>query len=151
MERECIDELVELMIRIPSILHRRLHQKVVSSALEQVGIDLAFHHLMIMKILEKTGTMHSTEIGDKFGIAKSQMTHSIDKLRDFGMVEREADDMDRRKINIRLTQKGKQTLRQLNQIIENKMREKLIKINEAELKKLADSFKYIADTFPKIQ
>jgi hypothetical protein len=35
---------------------------------------------MIMKELQRSATLHSSEIAEKVTIAKSQMTHSIDRL-----------------------------------------------------------------------
>ncbi len=151
MENEHLDRVIKLMLPTPSVINRKLHRKLLSEALEKVGFDFAFHHLMIMKLLEEAGTMCSTEIGEIICIAKAQITHSIDKLSSLGLVERQADVKDRRKINIRLTQRGKHTLEKMDEAIKSGIKAKLSILNEDELVKLADAFQYIADTFSKFQ
>jgi DNA-binding MarR family transcriptional regulator len=106
---------------------------------------------MIMKMLHESGTLYSSEIGDGISIAKPQMTHSIDKLIGLGMVERQPDTKDRRKINIRLTQKGRDTVDRLDRIMKDFLSDKLSVFSDDELEKLAESFNYIAETFLRLQ
>jgi DNA-binding MarR family transcriptional regulator len=151
MENKHLDRVIESMVRIPPIMHRKLYRELFRVVLQQFGTDIAPHHLMIMKMLQESGTLYSSEIGDGISIAKPQMTHSIDKLIGLGMVEREHDTEDRRKINIRLTQKGRDTVERLDQIMKDLVRNKLSVLSEDELGKLAESFNYIAETFLKLQ
>ena len=151
MENKRLDRVIESMIRIPPIIHRKLHRELFKVVLQQFGTDIAPHHLMIMKELQESGTLHSSEIGDAISIAKPQMTQSIDKLIGMGMVEREPDTKDRRKISIRLTQQGRDTVDRLDKIMKDFVRERLNVLSDDELDKLAESFQYIAKTFSKLQ
>ena len=78
MENQRLDRVIESMIQIPPIMHRKLHRELFKVVLQQFGMDIAPHHLMIMKELKESGTLHSSEIGGAISIAKPQMTHSID-------------------------------------------------------------------------
>jgi DNA-binding MarR family transcriptional regulator len=151
MENQRLDRVIESMIQIPPIMHRKLHRELFKVVLQQFGMDIAPHHLMIMKELKESGTLHSSEIGGAISIAKPQMTHSIDKLIGLGMVERETDTGDRRKISIRLTQKGQDTVERLDKIMKELVSDKLSVLSDDELDKLAESFNYIAETFLKLQ
>lgn len=151
MENERLDGVIEAMVRIPPIVHRKLHRELLKAVLQQFGTDFALHHLMIMKELQESGTLHSSEIADAISIAKPQMTHSIDKLIGLGMVKREPDTKDRRKISIRLTPEGRDTVERLNKIMKDFVSDKLSVLSDAELEKLAESFNYIAETFLKLQ
>jgi len=151
MGNKNLDQVIESMVRIPPIIHRKLHRELFKVVLQQFGTDIAPHHLMIMKELQESGTLHSSEIGDAISIAKPQVTHSIDKLIGMGLVERETDTKDRRKISIRLTQKGRDTMERLDKIMKDFVRDKLTVLSDDELGKLAESFNYIAETFLKLQ
>lgn len=151
MENQRLDRVIESMIQIPPIMHRKLHRELFKVVLQQFGMDIAPHHLMIMKELKESGTLHSSEIGDAISIAKPQMTNSIDKLIGLGMVERETDTGDRRKISIRLTQQGQDTVERLDKIMKELVSDKLSVLSDDELDKLAESFNYIAETFSKLQ
>jgi len=151
MGNKHLDQVIESMVRIPPIIHRKLHRELFKVVLQQFGADIAPHHLMIMKELQESGTLHSSEIGDAISIAKPQVTNSIDKLIELGIVERETDTKDRRKISISLTQKGRDTVERLDRIMKDFVRDKLTVLSDDELGKLAESFNYIAETFLKLQ
>lgn len=151
MENERLNRVIESMVRIPLIMHRKLHRELYKVVLQQFGTDIAPHHLMIMKELQESGTLYSSEIANAISIAKPQMTQSIDKLIGMGMVEREPDTKDRRKISIMLTPKGRDTAERLDNIMKDFVSDKLSILSDDELKKLAESFNYIAETFLKLQ
>jgi DNA-binding MarR family transcriptional regulator len=151
MENQRLNQVIEAMVRIPPIMHRKLHREFIKAVLQQFGADFAPHHLMIMKELQESGTLHSSEIAEAISVAKSQMTHSIDKLIGLGMAERGRDAEDRRKINIRLTQKGLDTVERLNKIMKDLVSHRLSVLSDDELRRLAESFNCIAETFSKLQ
>jgi DNA-binding MarR family transcriptional regulator len=144
-------EVYDKLFRVLPLLKREVDRNVISVALKESGADFALHHLLIMYLLDESGEMHITEIADDMGIAKAQMTQSIDRLVTLGLVKRQADSHDRRKINISILPEGKQVLNKIEPIIERKMKDKLSTLPEAELKKLSDSLQYIIDIFAKLK
>ena len=151
MKKERLDRVIDVMVRIPPIMHRKVHRTIFKATLDEMGREIAVHHLMIMKVLRESGVMHIKEISEITGIAKPQMTHSIDRLIDQGLVERQPDTEDRRRINIRLTGKGRDTLQRLDEILQDRMKERLSTLSDEELEGLARAFEYIAETFSKLQ
>jgi DNA-binding MarR family transcriptional regulator len=133
-------------------MHRKMHRDVVKVVLDQISEDIAPHHVVVMKILaEAIGTSHPSELGETVGIAKSQMTHSIDRLIELGMVRRQHDTKDRRRINIQLTQKGKTTLARAERLLKDRWRARLSSLQEGDLEKLADSLGNMAEILTKIE
>ena len=151
MAEDHLESVIDEMVRIPPILHRKLHRDLFKVVLEEVGADIAHHHMMIMRMIEESGPLSSSEIGDMLAIARSQMTHSVDRLIELGMVEREHSKEDRRKIRISLTGKGRSTLERVDNSINNRLKEKLAILSDDELKKLANCFHYIGESFSKLQ
>jgi len=151
LENQHIDRAIESMIQIPPIIHRKLHRELFKVVLQQFGMDMAPHHLMILKELRESGSLHSSQIGDAISIARPQMTLSIDKLIELGMVEREPDTIDRRKISIKLTKKGRKTMEQVDKVMKDFVRDKLSVLSDDELDNLSKSFECIAQTFIKLQ
>jgi len=151
MEEGYIDKVIEEMVRIPAIVHRKLHRDLFKVVLEEVGADIAPHHMMIMRMIRESGTLSSSEIGGMLSVAKSQMTHSVDKLVRLGMVERKHCTEDRRKVRISMTDKGLSTLERVDKSINNRLKEKLAILSSDELEKLAECFRYIAISFSKLQ
>jgi DNA-binding MarR family transcriptional regulator len=113
---------------------------------------MAPHHVVIMKILaEASGTSHPSELGETVGISKPQMTRSIDRLTELGMVRRHHDTKDRRMINIRLTEKGKATLERAERLLKDRLRARLASLDEGDVEKLADSLGDMAEILTKIE
>jgi len=106
MKEEQFEHLGELLMIIPTKMCRNMDKRFVNTILKDISKDLAKHHFMIMKMLQKKDKFYVTEIAKYLGITKSQMTASVDKLLSLGYVERQADKNDRRKIFISLTKDG---------------------------------------------
>ncbi len=151
MSNKRIDEVVELLLSIPPIMHRKMVRDVFKTALNQVEGEIAPHHLMLLRLLYESGPLNMTEIGEEIAVSKPQMTHSTDKLISLGMIERQHDVKDRRKINIKLTNKGEKTIIKLHQSMKSQMKEKLSSLDEEDLDRLAASLKTMADIFTKVQ
>lgn len=151
MAKESLEQAIEEMVQIPPIMHRKLHRGLIKVVLEEVGANIAPHHMMIMKMIQESGPRSSSEIGEMLSIAKSQMTHSVDKLVALGMVEREHSTEDRRRIEISLTDEGRSMLEKVDEIINDHLKERLAIFSDDELKKLAECFRYIAEIFSKLQ
>ncbi|MFC2035981.1 MarR family winged helix-turn-helix transcriptional regulator [Chloroflexota bacterium] len=144
------NEIIELLIRIPSTLRRTAHREFFKTALKQIGEDITAQHLMIMRTLEESGPLHVSEIGSSLLISNSQMTHLTDKLISLGLIERQPDYSDRRTIIIILTSNGEKTIRKVTGLIRNNIEAKLSAIPEEELETLSTSLKNIVNILAKI-
>ena len=151
MTEDHLNKVIKEMVRIPPIMHRKLHRDLFKVVLKEVGADIAHHHMMIMRMIQESGPLSCSEIGGTLAIAKSQMTHSVDKLIQLGMVERKHCTEDRRKVRISMTDKGQSMLERLDKSIDSHLKERLAIFSNDELEKLAECFRYIAESFSKLQ
>jgi DNA-binding MarR family transcriptional regulator len=149
MRDEYLREAIDLLFRLPRIMRMSLHREVFKPVLKSFNENLAPHHMMILKTLEEEGVLYIAEIGENVAISKAQMTHSIDELIAIGMVERQNDYRDRRKTNIKLTDKGKLTVEKMDAMLRKHIEEKLSDITDIELAKLIDVLNYLEVLFGK--
>jgi DNA-binding MarR family transcriptional regulator len=149
MRDEYLNETIDLLFRLPRIMKMSLHRELFRPVLETANNDLVPHHIAILKVLEEQGVLHIAEIGDNIAISRAQMTHSIDRLLSLGMVERQHDVQDRRKINIRLTMKGRGTIEKVDAVLRKRIREKLSNIKDEELERLVHALNYLIIMFEK--
>jgi len=105
MREHNLDSILENLSFLPKV-HRTAHKDIVKVALDGLEEGLTRYHVEIMKVLADYGTLHVEEIGEILMVAKTQMTRLIDELYAMGMVNRQPDTEDRRKLNISLTDKG---------------------------------------------
>ena len=151
MAEDIMNEIAADMLSIPPLVFRIVRKKIIKTTLEEVGLNIKFPHFEILRLLDRGGTMHVAQIGEQLEIAKAQMTHLIDRLVEFGLVERDTDATDRRTINVALTAKGKQYITEHGCSMVNAVREKMSCLSEAELEELCNSLRNVRDTLLKLE
>lgn len=124
-----IDSIVESISRMITIVHRSLLSEFASKGLSR-------NHVMIMKVLSRSGALPSSAIAKELLVSKPQMTHLIDRLINVGMVERQPSQEDRRVINIALTVKGQSVVKECEMLIIDKGRARLAYLSAKELEDL---------------
>jgi DNA-binding MarR family transcriptional regulator len=145
-----LDRVVEDLFSIAPLIIRGIRRRLVKTALANIDVDISPLHFEIMKLLNEVGILHVAEIGERLHIARSQMTHLLNKLVDAGIVERRTDTGDRRMINIVLTLKGKTMLEEHNSSIRDAIRETLSCLTEGELEDLSASLRKLRSIFSKL-
>ncbi len=143
------NNITDFLDRLP-VLHRSFHKDIMKAMHENLEEGISRYHLEVVKTIEDSGTMHVTEIGDMLLISKPQMTRLIDELIDLGMVERQPDETDRRKINISLTPKGKATVERFRETIKGAIKARLASLPEKDLIELSTALKTVLDVGSKV-
>jgi DNA-binding MarR family transcriptional regulator len=76
-------------------------------------LSLSTAHLHLMSLLEAHGPMSMTQVADLLDVALPNATGLVDRVRERGLVERRRDDADRRVVLVRLSDDGREVLREL--------------------------------------
>ncbi len=150
MRNNVLGSVVKDLLSIPPLIRRSIQRKLFRTALAQTGEDISLPHFEIMKTLEGAGTLHIAEIGERLQIPKPQMTHLIDRLVSLELVERQTDAVDRRIINIALTDKGRAVIEERDRIVKGIFKEKLSCLNDEELQELSVSLRKLSDILSKL-
>lgn len=100
MEQTIFQQLAELF---PRTIHT-IMKDFKSKTSEELGLNQTQIHTMIKLQKFKTSTMG--DLCRRIGLTKGSMTTVIDNLLEQGYVIRERSDADRRKVLVRLTDKG---------------------------------------------
>ena len=150
MIRSVLDDVVEDLLSVPSLLRRSVNKKVLKSAFAKIDGAISLPHFEIMKILKEEGTKHIAEIGEKLLIPKPQMTHLIDRLVSLEIVERRTDATDRRTMNITLTEKGRKMIEEHDQLFKTCIKENLSCLTDEELQELSVSLRSFRDILSRL-
>jgi len=116
--------------------------------LKQKKIPHSYYH--ILKVLKKSGELPMSEISRSVYISKSNMTSIIDKLVEDGLVERLPNKNDRRIIDISLTDKGNDLLRNWRKHSNNEIKMNLSLLSNEDLEKFYESVENIKNILLKI-
>jgi len=151
MRKEIMGRVALDLLSIPPLIFRLVRRKLVTDTLVESDPNFKLLHFEILKVLKEEGTMHVAKIGEKLVIAKAQMTHLIDKLAELGFIERIPGPVDRRTMNISLTQKGEKFMVEQDALILNAVRENMAALSDGELEALSGSLRRLRDTIFKME
>ena len=147
MDDEKLDKLVEDFYLINPLFRRTLFHK--KQFLKQKRMPPSNYR--VLGILKKRGSIPISEIGKKVYISRSNMTSLIDKLVEEGLAARLPDETDRRVINISITPKGKDLVRNWRKHRNEEIRRKLSALSDEDLEKLYESMENIKAVLYKIE
>ena len=150
MREEILEKVAIDLLSIPPLIFREIRRKLIKTTLADVDAGITPLHFEIIRLLEKEGKLHITEIGDRLQIAKAQMTKLTDKLVDLELVERQTDFADRRTCIISLSRRGKAILEEHKTSIMNAIRESMGQLSDEDLKNLSDTLRKLQDTLSKL-
>jgi DNA-binding MarR family transcriptional regulator len=151
MHKDALERIASDLLSIPPLIFRSIRRKLIKSTIADFDVDITPLHFEILRLLEEERTLHATEIGVRLQIAKAQMTQLIDKLVTLKIIERSTDTVDRRTLNISLTDRGRLFLREHKTSLINSFRESMSGLTDEELKELSDSLRKIRDILVKLQ
>ncbi len=151
MRSDSLGKVAVDLLSVPPLIFRIIRRKLVMTTLDDIDVDIKLLHFEIMRVLKEEGTLHVAEIGERLRIAKAQMTHLIDKLVELDFVKREMNSIDRRTINITITEKGSKVLEEQDNLVINAVRENMSSLTGKELEALSHSLRNLRDTLLKLQ
>ncbi len=146
MDEERLNKMVDDLYLFFPLFRKKLlkHKKKY----KQKKMPHSYYH--ILKVLKKRGELPMSEIGRMVYISKSNMTSIIDKLVENGLAERLPDKNDRRVINIALTDKGNDLLRDWRKNSNNEIKMNLSTLSDEDLEKFYDSVENIKNILNKM-
>ena len=146
MDEEKLNRMVDDLYLFFPLFRKKLFK--YKKNLMQKKIPHSFYH--ILKVLKKRGELPMSEIGRLVYISKSNMTSLIDKLVENGLAERLPDKNDRRVINIALTDKGKELLKDWRKYSNTEIKMNLSTLSNEDLEKFYESIENIRDILLKM-
>lgn len=147
MDEERLNQIAEEMYLLFPLFKNKLfkHRK----RLKQKSMPHSYFH--VLKVLKGRGPLPMSEIGRRVCISKSNMTSLIDKLVENGLAERMPDKNDRRVINIALTQKGNDIIKEWHVHSSQDIKNKLSSISDEDLETFHESIKNIRIILNKME
>lgn len=113
---EAMLEKIILLMREKNALDSMIEQTIIRRVISKFK-ELSKNQPMVIKIIGVEGKVMPSTIGNYTGMDKSSLTRMIDDLEKKGMVFRENDPEDRRKVLISLTDKGLECCNYFDEIV----------------------------------
>lgn len=143
------EELHELLFSTMGLFHVKFLYRFRRESQQYPGIKK--NHTKILGFLYQQHVLTATEIAKMLNMEKGSLTTLIDQLGEFGLINRCEDLNDRRKSLISLTDAGKKEMEDIMSDSTQRMSEILGDVDPDELKKFADSLRFVVNFMQKIR
>lgn len=137
------DNLLNLLFQI--------HNRLFNPSEMVKGVSIPPSHVKVIFYLSQKKSMSVSDVAKCLDISKPNMTPIIDKLISNGLVNRYTDPNDRRKLNIELTEKAHNLLKNKKREIKNNLFNKISTLNDEDLYKLDASIREMYDILIKLK
>ncbi|MCL2149897.1 MAG: MarR family transcriptional regulator [Dehalococcoidia bacterium] len=137
---ELADELLQKM----RALHRAGLQQIIDSNLQgkPIALQCIAHH---------EANILPGDIANKLGVSSARVAAALNKLEDDGLITRQIDENDRRKILVSITKKGKDLAEKHQQAVTSAVSEMLQLLGEYDAKEYVRITGKLADIIPTAQ
>ena len=135
-----VKDIASCLFRVLPMLRKRLFRLDVIKT--QHGIPLS--HAQVLAMLNDEGSMSVSEISQRLGIAKPNITPLVDRLIAEGLVDRVRDTEDRRIVNVVLQPAGQQKLEEIKAAVVDQVNDWGKNLSAEDFAELARSLKSIA-------
>ncbi len=133
MKAEQLDRLTRSLLISPEVLSRKIDKQILTIALKDIHLSMGMYHLLVLQVLADEGDQSMNDVGQKLAISKSQMTFATNLLVDQGLITRQLDDEDRRKIRVNLTLRGRWVMEELTKNIQRELTRFLNDLSDEEI------------------
>lgn len=106
-----VERIAENIFYVLPLLRKRMMR--LESVQAEHGIPMS--HVQVLAMLEEAGSMTVSEISQKFGIAKPNITPLVDRLISHGLVDRVHSSNDRRVVNVVIMDEGRKKLSEIRE------------------------------------
>lgn len=113
VNKEMVEQVAKTTFDVLPMLRKRLLRMDVVQADHNVPMS----HVQVLTMLGENGVMTVSEISQRLGIAKPNITPLVDRLIADGYVERRRDETDRRVVKVVLLPEGEEQLASIQETI----------------------------------
>lgn len=130
----------------PAFLLAQLGAHAASKFAERLReIQLVPAHAGILRVLAATPAITQQALSSALGTLPSRLVALVDELESKNLLERQADDSDRRRYALRLTEKGMSMLQSIGRIAREHQQQLLVSLSEEEQRQLSSLLQRVAD------
>jgi DNA-binding MarR family transcriptional regulator len=109
------------------------------------SVDLVPAHAGILRMLGATPALTQQALADALHTVPSRIVALVDELEDKNLIERQANEDDRRSYALHLTEKGRETLQTVERIAREHQKALFAGLTDEERQRLAELLQKVAD------
>lgn len=138
---------VKILHTFPYLLHRFFHGSEQDFSI----MDLTKTQVKTLIILEKEGQAYMSLICTHLNMEKGSFTPVVDQLLKKGLIYKEQDQNDRRKNFLKLTETGREIVKNVLESMEKRVLEKLSRLSKEDNMRFMDSIDTLLEITKKLE
>lgn len=131
--------------RVLDAIRRLVRHLRLADRAAQSGLGISGAQLFVLAELGKTGSLSLNDLAARTRTDQSSVSVVVSRLVDAGLVTRERDVRDARRLVLNLTKSGRAMLQRAPSVAQEQIINMIDRLNAAERKRFADSFTALVD------
>lgn len=137
---EALNDISTLLIQSwPNMRKRLIHVNAL-----QTECCMPISHIQLLSMLAQVDALSITQISERFGIAKPNITPMIDRMIAEGLVTRMRSNHDKRIVSVVICEKGRERLDEIHDQLCHVLLEWMSTLAEGEIFELRDALRTVA-------
>src|SRR5688572_12045161 len=112
-----------------------LQQRLMAlHAVEFTNLEITMAQAKLLYVVTAAGELSMSETAQRLGITASTASGAVDRLVELGLLERSDDPTNRRQVRVSVTEAGRRTLEQLQDLNTRQLRDLFQRVSDADLR-----------------
>jgi len=113
-------------------------------------LPLPLNQYVLLMFINTEGAISNSSASEMLKISKQQMSTIVERLLAQGYISKDTDCRDRRRCLLKLTEKGREIIRQQNEYVRKKFEERLPKLQEEEQRQLSEAINCLKNSIDRM-
>ena len=113
-------------------------------------LPLPLNQYVLLMFINTEGAISNSSASEMLKISKQQMSTIVERLLAQGYISKDTDCRDRRRCLLKLTEKGRDIIRQQNEYVRKKFEERLPKLQEEEQRQLSEAINCLKNSIDRM-
>ena len=113
-------------------------------------LPLPLNQYVLLMFINTEGSISNSSASEMLKISKQQMSTIVERLLAQGYISKDTDCRDRRRCLLKLTEKGREIIRQQNEYVRKKFEERLPKLQEEEQRQLSEAINCLKNSIDRM-
>jgi len=135
--------LAKSVLSIMPLYHKKLIRKLHCQGISR-------HQMTLLNNIWEHDGMPMSYYGEKLMISKPNLSKLVNKFFEEGLIERQADENDRRITKLFITEKGKKEIKEHGEVFTKEVADRFEKLSDEDVDSLIDSYENITKIFDKL-
>ena len=122
-----------MVVRVMAAFEAFQQRLMALHAVEFANLEITMAQAKLLYVVTAAGELSMSETAQRLGVTVSTASGAVDRLVELGLLERSDDPTNRRQVRVSVTEIGRQTLEQLQELNSRQLRDLFRRVSDEDL------------------